>query len=153
MVEATIALPVFIVLLIGATFLRALYIAQADTRLAARQCAWAYALDGCNGSEPAGCSSSIGSAHGGHVPNITERVRLQVGGADNPFRDVPVVRDALADLFGSSTSAAATASVPYPFDDDRAGIATAGATVVCNSVSTEVIAVAKELLCDHIPCP
>jgi len=154
MVEATIVLPMFILLLIGATFLRTLYIAQADTRLTARQCAWAYALEGCKGDEPAGCSPpSRGAAHDGRVPDIAEKVRIQVGDADNPFRNIPIVREALADLFGSSTSAAASATVPYPLDVERVGVATADATVVCNSVPTEVITIAKEQLCEHLPCP
>lgn len=152
MVEATIALPVFIVLLIGATYLRDLYIARASTRLTARSCAWEYALEGCTGSTPAQCSSSIGSAHDGRVPNIAETVRAAVGNADDPFRDVPIVRDALAGLFGSSTSSAASATVPFPFDRARVGVATAQTTVVCNSVATEVLSIAKDLLCDHVPC-
>lgn len=153
MVEATVALPVFILLLIGATFLRALYVAQSETRLTARRCAWTYALEGCKGAVPTECTSSIGSAHDGRVPDIAEKVRIQVGDADNPFRKIPIVREALADLFGSSTRAAASATVPYPLDVDRVGVATADATIVCNSVSTEVITIAKELLCDHLPCP
>lgn len=151
MVEATIVLPVFILLLVGATYLRSLYIAEADTRLTARRCAWAYALKGCKGSRPENCQSSIGSAHDGDVPNIAERVKLKVGNSDNPFRDVPIVRDALDDLFGESTTAAASASVPFPLDETREGVASAEVTVVCNSVSTTVLDIAKELLCDHLP--
>lgn len=152
MVEATIALPVFILLLIGATFFRSLYVAQSETRLTARRCAWAHALGGCRDA-PAECTPSIGDAHDGRVPNIEENVKLQVGNGDNPLRDVPVVRDALAGLFGSSTTAVAAATVPYPLDAERVGVATADATVVCNSVSTEVLDIAEELLCDHLPCP
>jgi len=152
MVEATIALPVFILLLIGATFFRTLYVTQSETRLTARSCAWAHALAGCEGDTPAGCTGSIGSAHDGRVPNIEENVKLQVGNGDNPFRDVPVVRDALAGLFGSSTTAVASATVPYPLDDERVGVATADTTVVCNSISTEIIDIAEDLLCDHLGC-
>jgi len=67
-------------------------------------------------------------------------------------RDVPVVRDALAGLFGSSTTAVASATVPYPLDDERVGVATADTTVVCNSISTEIIDIAEDLLCDHLGC-
>ena len=154
MVEATIALPVLIVLLIGATYLRELYIARAGVRLAARSCAWAYALDGCNGSRPAQCatSPSLDSAYRENeaMPDIATHVRA--GNGDNPLRGVPVVSDALDALFGQSTHATSDTTVPFPFDAKRVGVAHAENVVVCNSVPTEVLDIAEDLLCEHLGC-
>jgi hypothetical protein len=153
MVEATIALPVLIIVLIGATYLRQLYLARASTRLTSRSCAWSYALAGCRGSMAPECNGSPESAQDGKPPDIELAARQRTGRADNPFRDVPVVSDALAGLFGQATRAEANATVPFPLDAEREGVARADTTVVCNSVPTEVIDIAKELLCDHLPCP
>lgn len=151
MVEAMIAVPVFVVLLLGAMYLRELYLARAATRLTARSCAWTSALEGCP-RDGAACSSTTGAAHDGQVPNIAEQVRARTGNSADPFRDVPIVRDALSGLFGSAITAEASRSVPYPFDDTRKGVARGETTVVCNSVPTDPISLAKELLCDHFPC-
>lgn len=152
MVEAAIAIPVFVVLLIGATYLRELNMARAFTRLSARSCAWEHALGGCRGDQPAHCSASVESAHDGATPNLAETTRLKVGSADNPFSDIPIVRDALAGLFGDATHAQSEMTVPFPFDDRRAGVAAAETVVVCNTVPTDVLSIAKDLLCDHIDC-
>jgi hypothetical protein len=152
MVEAAIAMPVLIMLLVGATYLRELYLARASTRLTARSCAWAHAMDGCRGSMPSACEGSMSAAHGDDVPQLADKVRVQVGSASDPFRDVPVVGEALASLFGEATHARADATVPYPFDAQRVGMATAETVVVCNTVPTSVLDLAKELLCDHVGC-
>lgn len=153
MVEATVALPVLIVLLIGATYLRELYVARAAVRLSARSCAWAHALDGCTGADPAACDTALQSAYAGEVPQIAAATQRRLSSASDPFRDVPVVRDALAGLFGRATHAESTAAVPFPLDAERVGVARAENVVVCNSIPTEVVDIAEDLLCDLLPCP
>lgn len=152
MVEATIALPVLILLLIGATFFRELHLARASVRLSARGCAWAYASQGCTGAQPDACDEAPEAAYDGQVPNIEQSTRARVTSADNPFEDVPVVSEALSGLFGRATRASSEATVPFPLDDERVGVAHAENVVVCNSVPTEVIDIAKELLCEHLGC-
>ena len=154
MVEAAIVLPVLIVILIGATYLRELYLARAAVRLAARSCAWAYALEGCTGGDPAACDTRLESAHAGELPQIAAATQRRMSNAGDPFRDVPIVRDALAGLFGEATHAQSSASVPFPLDDQRVGVARADNVVVCNSIPIDVRDIAEELLCDHLPvCP
>jgi hypothetical protein len=152
MVEATIALPVLIIVLIGATYLHELYLARAAVRLTSRSCAWSYAFDGCRGNPAPECTRSSESALDGVPPNIEDTVRQRLGRADNPFRDIPIVSDALAGLFGQATSAEAVATVPFPLDAERKGVARAETTVVCNSVPTDVLTIAKDLICEHLPC-
>ena len=79
MVEATIALPVLIIVLIGATYLRELYLARASTRLTSRTCAWSYAVVGCRGDAASECTSSSASAHDDDPPNIEEKVQQRLG--------------------------------------------------------------------------
>jgi hypothetical protein len=154
MAEALIALPVLIIVLVAAMYLRELHLARASVRLSSRTCAWTYALDGCRGGAPAECNEpGFEASHKSDaVPDIEKNTQQHLGRADNPLSDVPVVRDALAGLFGKATTSQSTATVPFPFDPERQGVARAETAVVCNTVPTTVFDIAKELLCEHIGC-
>jgi hypothetical protein len=148
MVEATIVVPVFIVLLIGATYLRQLYVVRAETRLTARRCAYVYAIHGCRGRLPEECREDPPAAWAEAGPDIARTARVQAGGDVDPFSDVPVLGEAFRMLFGTSTRAIATAQVPFPFDAERVGIARGEVVVLCNSLPTDVFNIARDWLCD-----
>ena len=151
MVEATIVAPVLVLLLFGATYVRELYVARASMRLTARNCAWHYALRGCQGEAPAECSPSVDAVSGEGLPNVADVAR-QTGDGVDPFSDIPVLGETFRMLFGTSTRATATVQVPYPLDDQRVGVASAESVVLCNSVRTDVFDIAKRWLCDRLGC-
>jgi hypothetical protein len=153
MAEALIALPVLVIVLIAATYLRELHLARASVRLSSRMCAWTYAAGGCRGEARSECNRpGFEDSHDGAVPDIEKATQQHMGRADNPLADVPLVGDALAGLFGKATTSESMATVPFPFDPQREGVARAETMEVCNTVPTTVDAIAKELLCDLIDC-
>jgi hypothetical protein len=151
MVEAMLVLPILVIAITGASFVCELYRARAETRLAARACAWELAMRGCEGGAPASCEVGDGPADEGWVPDIAAKAKSQVGGSVDPFGDFPILGDAFRALFGTSTRATATAQVPFPFDDTRAGIARSEVVVLCNSVKGDVLELATEWLKEALP--
>lgn len=144
MVEAVIVIPVFILLLTGATYVRALHAARAETRLAARGCAWEHALTGCEGGSACGGLASNERADG--LPDLAQSARAQSGGGVDPFSDIPLLGDAFQTICGTSTRATIAARVPFPFDDALTGDATSENVVLCNAVPRTVLELARDLL-------
>src|SRR6187200_583141 len=62
MIEALIALPVFLAVAIALPLLHERYAARQRAGLIARSCAFAHAYTGCAGDAPAQCAAMLGSA-------------------------------------------------------------------------------------------
>lgn len=151
MVEAMLVIPVLIIVLAGAAYLRELSVARASARLAARACAWQSAMRGCEGDASAACATPLPSHDDTRLPDIAATARAQAGGQVDPFGEFPILGEAFAALFGRSTRATATASVPFPFDRERVGVASSEAVVQCNSMPTGVLDVASKWLEEVLP--
>lgn len=149
MVEAMLVFPVLIIVLVGAAYVRDLTLARASTRLAARACAWQAAMGGCDGDSACATQPLNGNDDG--LPDIAATARARAGGQADPFGKFPILGDAFAALFGRSTRATATASVPFPFDREKAGVAHSEAVVQCNSVPSSVIDMATDWLEEVLP--
>jgi Flp pilus assembly protein TadG len=151
MVEAMLVLPILIIVLTGATYLRELYLARASTRLVARACAWEMAMRGCEGGTPASCTASASAPDTSGLPSIPTTAKAEIGGSVDPFSDFPILGEAFVALFGTSTHATASAQVPFPFDEARVGVASSETTVACNSLPRSVLEMATQWLEKVLP--
>jgi hypothetical protein len=151
MVEALLVVPILIIVLTGATYLRELYLARASTRLTARACAWQMAMRGCEGGAPASCTTSASTPATDDLPTIPTTAKSEVGGNVDPFSEFPILGEAFAALFGTSTRATAAAQVPFPFDERRVGVASSETTVACNSLPKSVLEMAEQWLKKVLP--
>jgi hypothetical protein len=151
MVEAMLVLPILIIVLTGAMYVRELHLARASTRLTARACAWQMAMRGCEGGAPASCTTSASAPDTSGLPTIPTTAKNEVGGTVDPFGDFPILGDAFAVLFGTSTNATASAQVPFPLDEDRVGVASSVTTVACNSLPRSVLEMATQWLEKVLP--
>ena len=69
MVEAVIALPVFVIVFLALTYMRDQAIATQAAEQQARTCAWLYSAQNCLGDAPAGCADVLGEPH---VPDMPD---------------------------------------------------------------------------------
>ncbi len=109
-VEAVIALPLLILLLIGISYVHHLYAAKQQTLLAARKAAWTQAISGCT-SGPSATTGSTGTP-GGAIPSYVAQHGAHSD--DNSLAKIPVVGEALSNLILPGTSSVASASVQRP---------------------------------------
>lgn len=68
-VEAVIAFPVFVIVLLALTYMRDQAVATQAAEQQARTCAWLYSAQNCEGNIPAGCESVLGEPHSPDVPD------------------------------------------------------------------------------------
>lgn len=151
MVEALLVTPILIIVLVGGIYLRELYLARAGTRLAARACAWELAMRGCEGGTPPSCTAQAIPADPTGLPEIAATAKSHVGGRVDPFSEFPILGGAFRALFGTSAQAGASAHVPFPFGDGRAGVASSQTVVLCNSVPRDVLETAIDWLEEALP--
>ncbi len=154
MVEGVIVASVLVLILFGATYFRALYVARAQARLDARTCAWEHAMNGCIGAPPSCTAASqpaASTAQPMDAPDIASIARSHSSTGDlDPFSDIPIIGSAFQELFGTSTSSAVEREVPFPLDPRRIGIARGESVVLCNSHNQTVFEIAKDFLCEGL---
>jgi hypothetical protein len=153
MIEGTIMVPVFITLWLGVVYLQQLYSARGLARTQARRCAFEHAMAGC-GRTPAGCSASpnvttdeVATAH-----DIVTHARTGTDDDFDPFQEVPVLDEAFRMLFGTTTGSTVAKHVPFPFNDQRVGIAKGQVALLCNSQPATLLGLAQDILCEELGC-
>lgn len=117
-VEAVIALPLFILLLVSAFYMTRLVLAQQDARTQARRCAWLYSNQACT-QVPAGCEGVVGGTKDAktpeqkaHVNDVTQEMDTlpsPLGGVLNVL-----IKPAIEATFGRSATATAKRNVLRP---------------------------------------
>jgi hypothetical protein len=109
-VEAVIALPVLILVLIGISYVHRLYAAKQQTLLAARRGAWTQAVSGCT-LGPSATASGPGAASSGISTYVAPSGKH---GDDNGLAKIPIVGEALSNFVLPGTSGVASARVQRP---------------------------------------
>ena len=156
MVEAVIMLPVLGLLLVGTLHMRERYLARQQVQLKARQCAWQYAMDGCQGDPPAGCGAQARLDRDTDAEDVTSTMMSDAhtkgGGGDfNVFDKVPLLSDALHALLGTRTRFESSIDVRLPWKTDMAYRAEGKFVVMCNTKPRAGEDVAKDVLCGLVP--
>jgi hypothetical protein len=118
MVEAVIALPLFIVIFVGVLYVRDLVLVHQRAEGEARTCAWLYSETSCT-EIPPGCAGIVGTPSGtrtseeaGLVRRVTEGLTTMpapIGGAVNDL-----IEPAVAAAFGRSVTATARRDISRP---------------------------------------
>lgn len=152
MVEGTIMVPVFIILWVGVVYLQQLYAARGLARMEARRCAFEHAMSGCDGT-PESCSAApnVSTEQVATADKIVTHARTGTDDFD-PFQKVPVLGDAFRMLFGTTTGSTVEKRVPFPFNDQLAGVARGQVVLLCNSKPATVFELAKQVICEELEC-
>jgi len=153
MVEAAIALPLLGFLLVMMPAVHERQAARQQALAAARNCAFAYALNGCNevpvvcGAPPGTTSAPVPS------PEHDAAALAQATAGDElaVFDELPLIGDALGAVLGETTHARASIEL-RPRDTDEAPARIEGALILaCNERPRDVLAIARSAFCDHVP--
>ena len=155
MIEALIALPVLFALLVGVSLMRELHAARQAALAEARRCALVYAASGCGDETPEGCENVVGAGPDlGEVratTDLLDQTRAAYAGSKwELLEKVPVLSDALSDLFGTTTHAHAKRSVPGLGLDREPLVVSGGMTLLCNARATNVMKLAEEAVCSTV---
>jgi hypothetical protein len=151
MIEALLALPALLALLLGVSLVQQLYLAKQAALSQARRCALLHAAAGCGGELPAGCEGVLDAGaplpDEGRTSSILGATRNAYAGSTFPLlENVPVLGDALGALFGTTTLAQAQRSVRLPGPSGATRVLTGGLTLVCNERETDVFDAAQQVL-------
>jgi hypothetical protein len=149
MVEGVILLPVLAILWLGVRYLAEVQHASALARLEARRCAWQHALHGCE-TPPPGCNAAVERQQTAvpGAPDLAADVRAQAGPLPHdPFTSIPVLGDALAALFGTTTHARLDREVASPFSSEPVRVS-ATFVVLCNEQPRTASDVARTAFCE-----
>jgi hypothetical protein len=157
MVEAVILVPVLGMLLIGTLFVRERYLTRQRALVAARRCAWEYALSGCDDHAlPASCSDAPRtdqSSQGSDASQaVIDQARLGADGSNfDVFDEVPILGTAMRALFGTTTSASVRREVRVPWS--ATGTVSEGGEIVvaCNQQVRDALEAAKVTLRKQLP--
>jgi hypothetical protein len=147
-------LPVFAVLLVATGFVRDRYVVQQQVLLHARQCAWQYAIDGCTGEPPPGCEgpseSDADSGANADALLATTKAQTSNGGLD-VLDKVPLLGDALREMFGSRTGFTSQKAIRIPWLKNTSTRLSATRVMSCNTRPLSGMTVAKSVLCQLVP--
>jgi hypothetical protein len=106
-VEAVVVLPVFVVLLVGISFVRDATSTRLFADQDARRCAWQYSFNNCE-SVPPGCEQVLAIGHLGVVPpkveNLLSNPKTGVSGGVRAILD-GIVKTTLLEAFTKSLDA------------------------------------------------
>ncbi len=118
MVEAVIALPLFIVVFVSVLYVRDLVLVHQRAKAEARSCAWLYSAKSC-AEIPPGCAGVVGAPSDA----VTSEEETLVSGVTEGLADVPdpvgsavgaLVEPAIRAAFGRSVTATARHDIPRP---------------------------------------
>jgi hypothetical protein len=151
MVEAVIALPVLIALLVALSSLHGSLAARQRALGSARHCGFAHALGGC-GEVPAVCQAPPmpGAAPAPDPRSDVAAIARDAGASSSVFGDVPLLGDALAALLGDTIEARGSAATRQRADGVEHRVEGA-LLLVCNERPRDVLAIAGDLFCRHLP--
>jgi hypothetical protein len=158
MIEAVIVLPVLLLTLFAVGFVRDRYLGRQQAGLAARRCAWAHAIGGC-GEAPPGCSAARPGARDDDPDSlaIMTAARANAGSSEiDVFDHIPVLGNAINELFGTQTGASAVTETAVPWSRTVAVVDRSELVVLCNERPRDVLRAAQNVFCTHVPlvpCP
>ncbi len=141
-VEIVIMLPVFIALFFAVTYLHGLGSASQSAAVAVRSCAWAYALEGCQGHLDAGCTElGLGKPEGFQLSVPGNEVELKPdgetqfsGGWFDAIDDVPILGAAARSVFGQGKRIQAT-RVTAGYMSGSEEVVSRSVYVLCNTTA------------------
>lgn len=110
MVEATIMLPVLLLIFGSVMFMSKKYETAVQKQETARHCAWVHAKNNCEGDAPSGCSVSEGNDEMDTSPFTTDQ---DVQNASNND-DSGFLGDIMSFILGDATTATASGTVTAP---------------------------------------
>jgi hypothetical protein len=151
MVEAVIALPVLVALLVALSFLHGLLAARQRALASARHCGFAHALGGC-GDVPAACQAppAGGAAPEPGAETDVAAIARDAGGDSGVFDDLPLLGEALAAVLGDTIEARASVATRERTGGVERRVEGA-LLLVCNERPRDVLAIARALFCRHLP--
>ncbi len=118
MVEAVIALPLFVVVFVSVLYVRDLVLVRQSARAEARSCAWLYSAKSC-AEIPPGCAGILGApadAHTREEATLVRGVTDGLAGVPDPVGGAVkgLVKPAIVATFGRSVKATARHDVARP---------------------------------------
>jgi hypothetical protein len=153
MVEAVIALPLLGLLLVTMPALHERHATRQKTLAAARECAFAHALNGCS-DVPAACVEPPGSTRA-PVPaaeaDPAAIARAIAGDEFGVFDELPLIGEALGALLGETTEARVSVQLRPRGREKEAARIESAMVLVCNERPRDVLAIARATFCDRIP--
>jgi hypothetical protein len=150
MVEAVIVIPVLGILLVAVPFVYERYATRQEALATARRCAFVYAAGGCR-EVPPGCDDLL-SPENAPAPDAQTDVLGQArrgGSGGDVFDEVPELAGALEAILGETAYADVERALRPRWgksEQVRAHLA-----VACNERATDVIDIARRVLCTHVP--
>lgn len=139
-VEIVVMLPFFLALLGAVFYLHGLAAATQAAGMAARSCAWSYALAGCEGSLPPICEEiGLGKPEGLRIGLPGSELEIKPNGEMDfdgswfdAVADIPVLGAVVKGIFGVGKRIKATRKADEFMGDDKE-VVTASTYVLCNT--------------------
>jgi hypothetical protein len=139
-VEIMVMLPVFVSLFFAVTYLHGLGTATQAAGVAARACAWTYALQGCDGNVPSACQQiALGKPEGLRISLPGSELELMPNGETDftgswfdAIAELPVLGPAVKSVFGVGRRIKATRSTQEYMQEGQK-IVSASNYVLCNT--------------------
>jgi hypothetical protein len=150
-IEAALLLPVFAIVLCALFFIGRLYLARAETRAAARRCAFVHAARGC-AEPPPSCGQVLDADRGERAPSEAAALRARTSRHDRfgVLSRVPLLGEAIDGLSGTAFHARVERSVARPWGAAPAEV-TGTAAVLCNERPRNVATAVRRVFCDALP--
>jgi hypothetical protein len=153
MIEALIALPALLALLLGVSLVREIYVAKQLALADARRCALLHAASGCGPRVPEGCNDVLLAGpqladDGSAFAILTATNAVSARDALHLLDGMPDFAAALNGLFGTTTGAHAVRDVHLPGPSREARPVTGGMVLACNERETNVLGAVKRAACE-----
>lgn len=149
MLEAVIVLPVLVMLLAAVPLIAERYGGRQQALLEARRCAWSYALSGCT-READGCGGfETEAAPETEDESVVTTARSESAGGADVFELIPGLTRALEAVLGET--ARASVAIELRERDGVRRRARADLAVACNERPRNVLDMARQVFCDHLP--
>jgi hypothetical protein len=147
-------LPVLGLLLVGTLFIGRAYLAHQRALVAARSCAFEYAVNGCRDVPPtcAGLVERAQSEEGQrHSAAILATTRAQVPGDLDVFEEIPVLGDALSGLFGTTARVQVPVALRLPWSQEQTVHVDGLIALACNEHPRSVSSEIERMLHKYLP--
>jgi hypothetical protein len=151
-VEAALVLPVLALALFGVMFLRTYYAAGDDARRLVRRCALEFAMAGCDAERVArDCARRVSAARPEADREETRALRRSAEAGDRfGVLALPLIRDAVDGVFGTTARAHAERALARPWSRSPAQV-TEDYAVVCDSAPPDLREAIARVFCDLVP--
>jgi hypothetical protein len=153
-VEAVIMLPVLGILFVGTLFIGRAYLAHQRALVAARSCAFEYAVNGCR-NVPVTCTGLTDNAQSEdgqrHSAALLATTRARVPGGIDVFEEIPVLGDALSGLFGTTARVQVPVALRLPWSQEQTVRVDALIALACNEHPRSVTSEIERMLHEYLP--